>query len=356
LLTIPRLFLVFTCCLCLRIAASHRKPPQGGLLQGSLSGSGVSMASRPAKIVLTLFTALFAPVYLTILSLYYIPRRLRPTPDGAYAQPSQTPPSEYYTATQPPERFCLKFSKRRWVPSRSKHNTGYPRAKKRVSSRTPGTSSPSTIIFSAQEATPTGSSYPEALQGGNLVLALLRHIEATFGEGGNALPRPYGAMLWSPWVDVNSDAIGRYRKSGHLRTDFLNAEFLQWGVDAYTLAGDQARPYISPLTHPFESKTPIFVQVGTAEMLYGEVRQLVEEMKSVPGNRLALVETADASHDILRTGGIMGLKEAVADAMQQANDFLAVVGEMDSVEVVEAVAEERTLDALWETWKQREKR
>jgi acetyl esterase/lipase len=42
--------------------------------------------------------------------------------------------------------------------------------------------------------------------GGNLVIALLRYIEANKG----LLPSPRGAISWSPWVDVTSKAVKRY--------------------------------------------------------------------------------------------------------------------------------------------------
>jgi acetyl esterase/lipase len=42
-------------------------------------------------------------------------------------------------------------------------------------------------------------------------------------------------------------------------------------------------PYISPLRHPFQSKTPIWIQSGRLETLYEDSFQFAKEMKATEG-------------------------------------------------------------------------
>ncbi|KAK7946083.1 uncharacterized protein PG986_010404 [Apiospora aurea] len=87
--------------------------------------------------------------------------------------------------------------------------------------------------------------------------------------GGNLIPLPHSAVLFSPWVApaqcLGPDAV--VTSNPHYGTDILAPAFLRWGAAAYSRLGPASDPYISPLGHPFVTPVPLFVNVGGAEVL-----------------------------------------------------------------------------------------
>jgi acetyl esterase/lipase len=162
--------------------------------------------------------------------------------------------------------------------------------------------------------------------GGSVVLGLLRYIESSGEEVG--LPSPRGVMAWSPWVDVTDAALARHQKNPHLQSDFLNLQLLQWGKEAYepSQPSDESERYLAPVEHPFESKTPLFIHVGTKELLYDEVKLFAERMKGIASNHVCYHETKDANHDIILTAVLMGLVQEAEKAIQEAHDFFGPSG------------------------------
>ncbi|KAF2243510.1 alpha/beta-hydrolase [Trematosphaeria pertusa] len=154
--------------------------------------------------------------------------------------------------------------------------------------------------------------------GANIVVGLLRYIEDS-----RVLPVPRGAMLWSPWVDVSDAVLSRYGQSKSLRVDFLGLGLLRWGKDAYepASASEESERYLRPVEHAFRSKTPVFVNAGTAELLYDEVGVFVERMQAVEGNQVCFVETKDAPHDVLVAGTFTGFVEEAEEAAGKAREF-----------------------------------
>ncbi|KAK2763259.1 hypothetical protein FQN54_009895 [Arachnomyces sp. PD_36] len=174
--------------------------------------------------------------------------------------------------------------------------------------------SPQNIVISGDSA------------GGNLVIAFLRYLESQ----PDLLPTPYGAMLWSPWVDLQDDASVIAKRSdanSRIPTDFLNGGLLSWGAEAYRPlpknSAAETEAYISPLQHPFESKTPVWIQAGTAEIFYDEVREFADVMGKVEGNKgkVSYLETPNAPHDIIIAGSSLGLQKETEDAVSHAFEF-----------------------------------
>ncbi|RYP16762.1 hypothetical protein DL765_004939 [Monosporascus sp. GIB2] len=159
----------------------------------------------------------------------------------------------------------------------------------------------------AEQITVSGDS-----AGGNLVIAFLRYL-AAFAEADDAeelrIPLPRNAVLVSPWVDPGA-ALGSdtyVTGNPHYGTDFLPLSFIRWGAAAYV--GDAASPsdpYIRALGNPFATPVPIFVNVGAAEMLEVDIAPWVEEMRSLPGNSVEVNYEADAPHDTLLLGEMLG--------------------------------------------------
>ncbi|KAI0596360.1 Alpha/Beta hydrolase protein [Biscogniauxia sp. FL1348] len=154
--------------------------------------------------------------------------------------------------------------------------------------------------------------------GGNLALALLRHLEAA-----SQLPLPGGVMVWSPWTHVTADASRDYSQCNNHRGDMLVGSFLQWGADAY-LPEQHSRettPYISPLHHPFSTSVPVFLQAGTAEAFYDSVKSFASEMAGIPGNRIRLHSVDLAPHDLILTHELLGMTAQLQEAAEDAYNF-----------------------------------
>ena len=162
--------------------------------------------------------------------------------------------------------------------------------------------------------------------GGNLALALLRHLEATEEP---LLPRPAGVLLWSPWVRVTASAGAEYAASRRAGTDSMLFSLLQWGAEAYLPGGgqtpvaDEQLPYISPLHHPFRTCVPLFIHAGGAEVFYDDVRAFAGQMAAVDGNRVRFAETAIAGHDLIMSYAGLGLEAELEVAMSDARDLLS---------------------------------
>ncbi|KAI1080986.1 alpha/beta-hydrolase [Whalleya microplaca] len=156
--------------------------------------------------------------------------------------------------------------------------------------------------------------------GGNLVIALLRYLETPQAK----LPRPGGAMVWSPWVKITSDAGREYDHSEGSRVDLLFGPLLDWGANVYKPQGHlshEVEPFISPLNHPFRIRTPLFIQSGASEALYPLIRDFAEEMSAVEGNKVRFHESELMPHDILLCHSVLGLKAQVGVAVDEAHEF-----------------------------------
>ncbi|KAH7112495.1 Alpha/Beta hydrolase protein [Dendryphion nanum] len=160
--------------------------------------------------------------------------------------------------------------------------------------------------------------------GGNLVLAFLRYLEDH--KELSILPKPRGAMTWSPWVDITDEALTRCKTNPQFRTDFLPLSLIQWGLDSYkpTERTDESARYLSPFTYPFHSDTPIFINAGTAELLVSEISNFSEKMTEISGNQIHYHETKDAPHDIILAGGYTGFVEQAEEAAKVAHHFFKI--------------------------------
>lgn len=158
---------------------------------------------------------------------------------------------------------------------------------------------------------------------GNLVIALLRHLEEEEGEASN-LPLPAGAMVWSPWVHVTPQAGADYEACPNADSDCLVAPLLQWGVEAYFPKHEptaEELAYISPLHHPFRTRVPLFIQGGTTEALFDTIEEFAKEMADVDGNRVKFQPTDFAPHALIMSYNGLGLEEKIESALKEASKF-----------------------------------
>ncbi|KAI1298379.1 Alpha/Beta hydrolase protein [Xylaria venustula] len=154
--------------------------------------------------------------------------------------------------------------------------------------------------------------------GGNLALALLR--------GQDRLPLPSGFMAFSPPVHFTAHADRDYEGYRNGTTDILAPSLIKWAVDAYLLKQsdayeEEARPFFSPLHHPFKTKVPLFLHVGKKEAFYDTIKDFSTEMSQIRGNQVRLHETELAPHDIFLTHKLLGFTHQIGEAMKDARRF-----------------------------------
>ena len=158
--------------------------------------------------------------------------------------------------------------------------------------------------------------------GGHLVVTLLRYL----AQSEHLLPDPFAVLLWSPWLNLAADAKEFDRRPNN-KTDYVTSRLVSWAVRAFTPPGiDLSHPYLSPLHHPFFTKTPIWVQVGGKELLYDEVMAFVRNMTAIRHNIIRVHKVPFAPHDILLAGNILGFEEEVSDAADRAQRYLDGIG------------------------------
>ncbi len=150
--------------------------------------------------------------------------------------------------------------------------------------------------------------------GGNLALALVRHLIDNQGHTGAQMPRSPGALiLCSPWVDLtpatrNIEAAVQY----NIPSDFVSVANRGTNSLIATYCGPlgpsaaATNPYLSPAT--FSSRTNVsfkgyprtFILAGGAEVLLDSIRLLRQGMtRDIGADQVTYVEKPLAVHDFL---------------------------------------------------------
>ncbi|OTA94930.1 hypothetical protein M434DRAFT_10313 [Hypoxylon sp. CO27-5] len=134
-------------------------------------------------------------------------------------------------------------------------------------------------------------------------------------------------MVWSPWVHVTTDAGEEYERCHNSQGDALVSSLLQWGAEAYIPTGDEslsqeARPYISPLHHPFKISIPLFINAGSGEALYDSIKRFAQEMAEINGDRVRFHATSFAPHGLIHGHQSYGMTDQLNLAAEDAWRFL----------------------------------
>ncbi|KAF2434212.1 alpha/beta-hydrolase [Tothia fuscella] len=160
--------------------------------------------------------------------------------------------------------------------------------------------------------------------GGNLAFALLRYL-ATHGDEVN-LPQPGCAWLWSPWVDIEAASDPKnIGESPQYSTDYLGPGFGYWGATTFCPDGSglkRSSAWLSPLNNPFATTTPIFIQTGRAEVLYDDDIKIADQFREIKGNKVELLVTDNAPHDIILVGALIGFQKDAGSIAKSAGEFL----------------------------------
>ena len=155
--------------------------------------------------------------------------------------------------------------------------------------------------------------------GSNLAIALLRYI----ADNPDKLPHPRAALLGSPWIDLlsarNPDNVDKHPSA---RTDYLPGNFTAWGAREYVPSHlDATSPYISPLNHPFHTKTILWVCAGGLEILCDDAIKFVDNMKA-KRNRVVLYIEPYATHSFLSAGNLTGFEREAENAVKHAAEWI----------------------------------
>ncbi len=106
--------------------------------------------------------------------------------------------------------------------------------------------------------------------GGNLALSLTLRLK----EEKRLLPR--GLVLMSPWTDLTSS--GQSYKENEEIDPVLNAVYLEEMIDNYAAGQDLKNPLISPLFGDYSGFPPIYIQVGSNEILLDDSTLLYKKL------------------------------------------------------------------------------
>ncbi|KAI0977019.1 Alpha/Beta hydrolase protein [Xylaria arbuscula] len=156
--------------------------------------------------------------------------------------------------------------------------------------------------------------------GGNLVLALLRFL----GTAQTPIPTPGRALCFSPWVDVTLESGLKYEQSAASRTDLLDGSLPTWGASAYIPDGElteQTSAFISPLNHPFATKTLLFIATGGMEGLLDSICKFAEQKSGINGAQVRLHVSKHMPHDFFLTYPVLGTESEIATALGDALSF-----------------------------------
>lgn len=177
--------------------------------------------------------------------------------------------------------------------------------------------------------------------GGNVVLALMRYLEAQQRSTHELpadrstytpLPLPGGAIVFSPWVHVTSKAGEDYKACRNTKADILTGPLLQWGANSYLPANDRAvKANVSPIHHPFRTSIPLYIHAGGVEALLGSISSFADEMGQMEGNRVRFYATAKGPHDLLLCHSSFGMTQELRVALDDARTFLQEDREPSSI-------------------------
>lgn len=218
---------------------------------------------------------------------------------------------------------------------------------------------PSRIVLSGDSA------------GGNLALGLLRYISenadlfhpyspATGSSGGGSSPTCAAVLLWSPWLDLSVPAY-EFASHANYPTDYVPSSFLSWAQRAYLPPSSSSspsspspssnltqthqlslsslslsHPYISPALHPFLTPTPIWIAVGSHEVLRDQGVKFAADMQRLRMNgngigeneriggklEVEVCELQDVGHDTFLTGHLTGRQDRAEEGAKSAAGFL----------------------------------
>ncbi len=112
--------------------------------------------------------------------------------------------------------------------------------------------------------------------GGGLATALMVNIKNL------GLTQPAAALLMSPWVDLAMTGESMARNAG--ADPMLSPDAIKRFADFYLGDSDPRAPLASPLFADLANLPPVYVAVGSTEVLLSDSETLVEKINAAGGN------------------------------------------------------------------------
>lgn len=106
--------------------------------------------------------------------------------------------------------------------------------------------------------------------GGNLALVLTLLLRE------HEMELPKNLILFSPWTDMTSSGASYHAKE--LIDPVLTNTYIQKAITCYLGDTPASSPYVSPLFADFRGFPPVYIQVGTNEILLDDSRSLYRQL------------------------------------------------------------------------------
>ena len=140
--------------------------------------------------------------------------------------------------------------------------------------------------------------------GGNLALVLTLILQ----ERNMELPK--SLVLFSPWTDMTSSGKSYHAKE--LVDPVLTNEYITKAVSSYLGSAPACSPYVSPLFADFKGFPPVYIQVGTNEILLDDSRALYKQL--LTHNIYAKLDIFEGMWHVFQMSPIMKAEEAIEKA------------------------------------------
>ncbi len=143
--------------------------------------------------------------------------------------------------------------------------------------------------------------------GGNLTLALLQSIR----EAG--LPQPSGVVCICPWTDISNPGISMIENGKY---DWVIKEMPEQWSKWFHQDTETKNPVISPVYADLKGLAPIYIQVGSAEILYSMICEFFSAANA-KGADVKLDTWQNMTHDF----------QAFGDLIPESKEALSRIGE-----------------------------
>ena len=144
--------------------------------------------------------------------------------------------------------------------------------------------------------------------GGGLAVALMLALSE------HGLPRPAAAALFAPWLDLGVER----RPPPEVPDPSLTDEGLAESAGTYLAGADLSHPLASPIHGDLGALPPLFVQVGTADLLLDDARRLARAAEGA-GVRCVLDEWPGMPHVFQMYAPV---SRSARRAVRRAGEFL----------------------------------
>lgn len=140
--------------------------------------------------------------------------------------------------------------------------------------------------------------------GGNLALVLTLILQ----ERNMELPK--SLVLFSPWTDMTSSGQSYHAKE--LVDPILTNEYITKAVSCYLGNTNACSPYVSPLFADFKGFPPVYIQVGTNEILLDDSRALYKQL--LMHNTYAKLDIFEGMWHVFQMSPILKAEQAIQKA------------------------------------------